>query len=130
MAWTSLVAQLVKSPMQCRRPGFYLWVGKIPWRRERLPTPVFWPGEFHRLYSPWGHRELDMTEQLSLSLSINKINNLKIRKNICCIICNFFLLQGLHAVLVAQLFRPGDPFFTPANLISSPWINHLSHMRI
>ena len=25
------------------------WVGKIPWRRERLPTPVFWPGEFHGL---------------------------------------------------------------------------------
>ena len=25
-------------------------VGKIPWRRERLPTPAFWPGEFHRLY--------------------------------------------------------------------------------
>ena len=24
--------------------------GKIPWRRERLPTPVFWPGEFHGLY--------------------------------------------------------------------------------
>ena len=22
--------------------------------RERLPTPVFWPGECHRLYSPWG----------------------------------------------------------------------------
>ena len=31
-------------------------VGKIPWRKERLPTPVFWPGEFHGLYSPWGHR--------------------------------------------------------------------------
>ena len=28
------------------------WVGKIPWRRERLPIPVFWPGEFHGLYSP------------------------------------------------------------------------------
>ena len=25
------------------------WVGKIPWRRERLPTPVFWPGEFQGL---------------------------------------------------------------------------------
>jgi len=25
------------------------WVGKMPWRRERLPTPVFWPGEFHEL---------------------------------------------------------------------------------
>jgi len=24
-----------------------IWVLKIPWRRERLPTPVFWPGEFH-----------------------------------------------------------------------------------
>ena len=24
------------------------WVGKIPWRRERLSTPVFWPGEFQR----------------------------------------------------------------------------------
>ena len=24
---------------------FNPWVGKIPWRRERLPTPVFWPGE-------------------------------------------------------------------------------------
>ena len=27
------------------------WVGKIPWRMERLPTPVFWPGEFHGWYS-------------------------------------------------------------------------------
>ena len=31
-------------------------------------SPVFWPGEFHGLYSPWGCKELDMTERLSLSL--------------------------------------------------------------
>ena len=76
-----------------RRPWFNSWVGKIPWRRDRLPipvlsgfpgssagkesacnvgdlgsipglgrspgegkghTPVFWPGEFYGLYSPWG----------------------------------------------------------------------------
>ena len=43
------------------------WVGKIPWRRERLPTPVFRPGEFHGLYSPCGRKELDTTEWLSLS---------------------------------------------------------------
>ena len=49
---------------QCRRPGFYPWVGKIPWRREWPPTPVFWPGEFHRL-SPWGCKESDTTERLS-----------------------------------------------------------------
>ena len=29
----------------------------IPWRRERLPTPVFWSGEFHGLHSPWGRKE-------------------------------------------------------------------------
>ena len=38
--------------LQCRRPGFDPWVGKIPWRRKWQPTPVFWPGEFHGLYSP------------------------------------------------------------------------------
>src|SRR5574337_923102 len=43
-------------------------VGKIPWRREKVPTPLFWPGEFPGL-SPWGHKELDTTERLSLSLS-------------------------------------------------------------
>ena len=37
--------------LQCGRPGFDPWVEKIPWRRERLPTPVFWPGESHGLYS-------------------------------------------------------------------------------
>ena len=41
------------------------WVGKIPWRRKRLLTPVFRPGEFHGLYSC---KESDTTEQLSLSL--------------------------------------------------------------
>ena len=61
--WAFLVAQL-----KYGRPGFDPWVEKIPWRRERLPTPVFWPGEFHGLCSPWGRKELDTTEQLSLLL--------------------------------------------------------------
>ena len=26
--------------LQCRRPWFYSWIGKIPWRRDKLPTPV------------------------------------------------------------------------------------------
>ena len=39
--WASLVAQWVKIRLQCGRPGFNPWVAKSPWRRERLPTPVF-----------------------------------------------------------------------------------------
>ena len=39
--------------MQCRRPRFDSWVGKIRWRRERLPTLVFWPEELHGQYSLW-----------------------------------------------------------------------------
>ena len=76
--------------LQCRRPGFNPWIGKIPWRRKRLPTPVFWPGEFHGLYSPWGHQELDMTEWLSLSLS-SKFPRRVVLKNVqpigqlCCL---------------------------------------------
>jgi len=49
------------------------WVGKIPWRREWLLTPVFLPGEFYeqrRLagYSTRSRKELDTTEQLTFSL--------------------------------------------------------------
>ena len=55
--------------LQCGRPGFHPWVGKIPWRRERLPTPIFWPREFHGLY-PWGHKESDPAERLSVTQSL------------------------------------------------------------
>jgi len=38
---------MVKNLPAMGRLGFNPWVGKIPWRREWLPTPVFLPGEFH-----------------------------------------------------------------------------------
>ena len=40
-------------------------LGRSPALRERLATPVFWPGEFHWPYSPWGHKESHITERLS-----------------------------------------------------------------
>ena len=49
--------------MQCGRSGFHPWVGKIPWRRERVPTAVFWPGEFS---SPW-QSQSRLINRLSLS---------------------------------------------------------------
>ena len=62
-----------ESTCQCRRHkryGFNPRIGKIPWRRKWQPTPMFLPGKFHGQkslagYSPWGHEELDTTEQLS-----------------------------------------------------------------
>ena len=46
------------------------WVGKIPRRREWLPTPVFLPGESHGQrslagFSSWGHKESDTIERLT-----------------------------------------------------------------
>ena len=105
--WASLVAQLAKTPPAMQETLVRSCVGKIPWRRNRLPTPVFMgfpggsdgkesacnagnlgsvpglgrsPGRRHdnplqysflenprgqknlASYSPWGHKELDMTE--------------------------------------------------------------------
>ena len=55
--------------------GLIPGLGKIPLRRERLPTPVFWPGKFHGLYSPWDHKELDTTERLSLTFKAFWLNS-------------------------------------------------------
>ena len=64
----SLVAQTVKNLPAMQRPRFDPWVWKIPWRREWLPTPVFFPGKFQGQrslvgYSPQSCKELDTTEQ-------------------------------------------------------------------
>ena len=133
MFWASLIVQLVKNLLQCRRPWLESWVGKIhwrkdrlstpvflgfpcglagkesacnggdlglipglgrfPWRRERLPTLFFWPGEFHGLYSPWGCKESDTTEQLSLSSMF---------QTVLCIflVIYMFILHNSHIKLV------------------------------
>ena len=64
---TSLEAQLVKNlPEVWETLGSIPGLGRPPWRREWLSTPVFWPGEFHGLYSQWDHKQSDTTEWLSL----------------------------------------------------------------
>ena len=67
----ALVTQTVKNLPAMGKPRFDPWVGKIPWRREWLPTPVLLPGEFHGQrslvgYSPWSCKESNATEQLTL----------------------------------------------------------------
>ena len=76
---TSLGAQWWRICLQCRRPGFDLCLGQEdPWRREWQPTLVFLLGEFHGQrslagYSPWGHKESDTTEELTLLLFIRAL---------------------------------------------------------
>ena len=57
---------------------FNPWIGKIPWRRALQPIPVFLPGEFHEKrslagYSPWGNKQLDLTEVTKDESKIIKI---------------------------------------------------------
>ena len=68
------VAQMVTKMPTMHRPEFNSWVRKIPWRRARQSSPVFLSGECHGQrslvgYIPWGCKESDTTEQLTLSLS-------------------------------------------------------------
>ena len=56
----------------CRRCKFDPWIRKIPWRRKWQPTAVLLPGESHGQrslggYSPWGHKESDITQWLDNS---------------------------------------------------------------
>ena len=58
--------------MQCRRREYKPWIGKIPWKREWLPTPVNLPREPHgqrslASYTSGGYKESGRTEWLSLS---------------------------------------------------------------
>ena len=78
--WASLMAQMVKNLLQCRRPGFDHLVGKIPWRRKWQLTPVFLPGESHGQrslvgYSPCGCKELDTTERHHFLSLLSLLNN-------------------------------------------------------
>ena len=62
------MAQAVKNPPAMQ-------VGKIHWRREWPPTPVFFPGESHGQrsmagYNPWGCKESNRTNIFTFSQSL------------------------------------------------------------
>ena len=71
-----------QSACQCRRHRFNSWIRKIPWRRKGQPTPVFLPGKSPGQrsladYSPWGHKESDTTERLSMHMLLTSHSRLK-----------------------------------------------------
>ena len=71
-SWAAMVAQMVKNLPANAGDGFDPRVREIPWRRKWLATPVFLSaeslGQRRSLvgYSPWGHKESDTSEGLSM----------------------------------------------------------------
>jgi len=105
------------------RDLFDSWVGKICWRRDRLPTPVFWPGKY--LHSPRSHKESVTTEsslpdaatqfaKLYDSLSLFYFFLLKDNclTEFCCFLSNItWISQGIHR---------SPPLEPPSHLPSHP----------
>ena len=64
------------------------WVRSLGWEdpleKGKAAHSIFWSRQFHGLYSPWGHKELDTPEQLSFLLAATKS-----QFNIIKIILNF-----------------------------------------
>ena len=63
------MAQLVKNLPTMQETWVPSLDGEDLLKTERLPIPVYWPREFHGLYSPWGRKESDTMELLSLTLA-------------------------------------------------------------
>ena len=62
------------------RPGFDPSVGKIPWKREWHPTPLFLPGEFHaqRRLAVHSPQDSDTTEQLTCTHTHTHVQTLRL----------------------------------------------------
>ena len=92
--------------LQCGRLGFDPWVGKIPWRRKWQPTPVLLPEKSHGRrslvgYGPWSRKELDMTGETSLVVSIIH-TVLKQYRCLSSLSCMRYVYHAMRASLVAQ----------------------------
>ena len=81
-SWASLVAQLVKNLPAMWETQVQSLGWEDPLKKGKATTPVFWPREFHGLYSPWGRKELDTTERFSLPFTLD--SNMKVgSENLC-----------------------------------------------
>ena len=88
-------------PAKAGDPGSILGVGKIPYKGEWLPTPVFLPGEFHGQrslvgYSPWGYKESNMTERLTQTHKLMKgFLTIRVKKAETLRVCSMNFLENL-----------------------------------
>ena len=102
----------------CRRLWFDPRVGKIPWKRKWHSTPVFLPGKIHGQrglvgYSPWGHKESDMTWWLNNSKAHTKLS-VKMLTTQSCRTCGPTDYRPLGSAV--QEYWSGLPFPSPGDL--------------
>ena len=71
--WASLVAQLLKNLPAMLETWVDPWVGKIPWRREWLPTPVFWPVRLQRVGRLHDFHFVNNGDRIPISCSTQKV---------------------------------------------------------
>ena len=95
----------------------------IPWRKEGLlPSPVFWPREFHGLYSPWDHKESDSLLFLKEMLLFSTIN--------CMLLVGFpkRLLKELKH-LISFIYRYKELTITDIKSFPSPGIDFIIQFK-
>ena len=126
----SLVAQMVKCLSAMQETQVQSWVGKMPWRMKWQPTAVLLPGKSHGQrslvgYSPWGHKESDMTDRLHFTFTSFINGKLLTRVWLFTIPWNVAYQASPSMECSRQEYRSGLPFPSPGDL-PNPGIKHRS----
>ena len=102
--------------LQCRRPRFNPWVGRIPWRRKWQPTLVFLPGESH------GQRSLEAT--------VHRVAKSRTRLSDFTSLCKFYLWY-YHYYLGSLMcsFSP-QGLFLKKKIISTNFITNVRNLVV
>ena len=145
----SQVVQMLKTLPIVLETWVWPWVGKIPWKSEWQPTLVFLPGKFRGQrslsdYSPWGHKDLHMTDDKHTRTHPLHMSNVAHQflfplfiVTITLLLCNLWRVQlfvtpctivcqaPLSMEFSRQEYRSGLPFPSPGNLPHSGMGNSL-----
>ena len=118
---------MIKNLPANKKRGFDPWVGKIPWRRARQPTPAFLPGESQGQRSlaggsPRGHKESDLKQlkRLSIYAQRHRYKNISFYCSLLCFEYNALKKKKGKWKLWGKpaLIRSVVPFFQQNWLIS------------
>ena len=106
--WDPMVTQMGKRLPVMWETWFDPWVGKIPWRRKWQPIPVLLPRKFHGWgslvgYSPWGHKESDMTAWLHFHFHWDSLTSFLLIRRSINIICSLWKKKHINTSFIFHL---------------------------